>query len=31
MVFSRNDDADDVGADDHDDGDEGGQIVVADE
>ena len=31
MVFSRNDDADDVGADDHDGGDEGGQRVVDDE
>ena len=31
MVFSRNDDADDVGAGDHDDGDEGGQRVVDDE
>ena len=31
MVFSRNDDADDVVADDHDDGDEGGQRVVDDE
>ena len=31
MDFSRNGDADDVGADDHDDGDEGGQRVVDDE
>ena len=31
MVFSRDDDADEVGADDHDDADEGGQKVVDDE
>ena len=30
MVFSRNDDADDIGADNH-YGEEGGQIVVDDE